>query len=233
MDDTPLLAARGLTRRFGATIALDGIDFAVRRGEPVALFGDNGAGKTTLLRVLSGGLKATGGTVSVDGADPRRSPAAARNRIGVVSHQTLLYGDLSAEENLAFFGRLHGVADPAARARELLDVVDLADRAGEPVRALSRGSRQRVALARALVHAPPLLLLDEPSTGLDARSAALWRRALGEAAARGTTWILATHDVAEGLALCPRWVTIRRGRMDDAGSSAGPDAARALARTAP
>ncbi|HZN55346.1 MAG TPA: heme ABC exporter ATP-binding protein CcmA [Candidatus Polarisedimenticolaceae bacterium] len=230
MDAAPLLEARGLTRRFGATIALEGIDLAVRRGEPVALFGENGAGKTTLLRLLAGGLKPTAGGVAVEGTDPRRAGAAARSRIGVVSHQTLLYGDLTAEENLVFFATLHGVPSPAARARALLREVDLAERGDDPVRTFSRGLRQRVALARALVHAPPILLLDEPATGLDARSTAAWRRALAEAAARDTTWILATHDVEEGLALCPRWVAIRHGRVADAGSSRGPEADRARAR---
>ena len=121
MSAEPLVVARGLIRRFGATTALDGVDFTVHRGEPVALFGVNGAGKTTLLRLLSGGLKPTAGTLSIEGLDPRRAPAAARGRIGLLSHHTLLYDDLSAMENLVFFAQLHGLPSPGARARPSFD----------------------------------------------------------------------------------------------------------------
>lgn len=235
MDAHLLVAASGLTRRFGATTALDGIDFEVRRGEPVALFGVNGAGKTTLLRILSGGLKPTAGSLAIEGVDPRHAAAEARGRIGLLSHHTLLYDDLTALENLEFFAGLHGLDDPPARARAMLAEVGLEDRADEPVRGFSRGMQQRVALARALLHEPSLLLLDEPSSGLDVRSSVRLRAALREAAAHGATWVLATHDVEEGLDLCPRWVALRRGRVIDAGASSGEDADRLrdLVRGAP
>jgi heme exporter protein A len=221
-----LVVGSGLTRRFGARTALDGVDLTVHRGQPVALFGVNGAGKTTLLRLLSGALKPTSGTLAIDGHDPRRAPDRARGRIGLLSHQTLLYDDLSARENLEFFARLHGVPEPVERGRAVLEEVGLADRAEEPVRGFSRGMQQRVALARALLHAPSLLLLDEPSSGLDARSSTRLREALRDAATRGATWVIATHDVEEGLALCPRWIALRRGRVIDRGTSVGEDAAR-------
>ena len=221
-----LVVASGLTRRFGATTALDGVDLTVRRGEPLALFGVNGAGKTTLLRLLSGGLKPTSGSLAIEGLDPRRAPAKARGRIGLLSHHTLLYDDLSALENLVFFAKLHGLPRPEDRARALLHEVGLTDRADEPVRGFSRGMQQRVALARALLHDPSLLLLDEPSSGLDARASARLRMALRDAASRGATWIIATHDVEEGLDLCPRWITLRRGRVIDGGASVGQDADR-------
>jgi heme exporter protein A len=227
LNAEPLVVGRGLTRRFGATTALDGVDLTVRRGEPLALFGVNGAGKTTLLNVLSGGLKATRGSLVIEGLDPRRAPAQARGRIGLLSHHTLLYDDLSATENLVFFGKLHGLPQPLDRARALLDAVGLADRADEPVRAFSRGMQQRVALARALLHDPSLLLLDEPSSGLDARSSARLEATLRAAASRGATWVIATHDVEEGLALCPRWLVLSRGRVIDGGSHVGEDADRA------
>jgi heme exporter protein A len=226
LDAGLLVVARGLTRRFGATTALDGVDLTVRRGEPVALFGENGAGKTTLLRVLSGGLRPTEGTLTIEGEDPRRRPAAARGRIGLLSHQTLLYDDLSAQENLVFFAKLHGLREPEAKAREALAAAGLSDRGDEPVRGFSRGMQQRVALARALLHDPPLLLLDEPSSGLDARASARLGVALADAGERGATWVLATHDVDLGLALCGRWVAMRRGRVMDGGVSSGQNADR-------
>ena len=229
MDDGLLVVASGLTRRFGATTALDGVDLIVRRGEPLALFGANGAGKTTLLRVLSGGLKATTGSLEIEGYDPRTAPAAARGRIGLLSHHTLLYDDLSALENLVFFAKLHGLREPEQRARALLAETGLSDRADEPIRGFSRGMQQRVALARALLHDPSLLLLDEPSSGLDAKASARLRASLRDAAARGATWVLATHDVDEGLALCRHWIAMRHGRVMDSGASLGADADRVRA----
>lgn len=226
MSAEVLVAASGLTRRFGARTALDGVDVTVRRGEPLALFGVNGAGKTTLLRLLSGGLKPTQGSLAIEGHDPRRAPDRARSRIGLLSHQTLLYDDLSALENLLFFARLHGLARPHDRASALLEDVGLTDRAHEPIRGFSRGMQQRVALARALLHEPSLLLLDEPSSGLDARASVRLREALRDAGSRGATWIMATHDVEEGLALCPRWIALRRGQVIDGGTAIGRDAAR-------
>jgi heme exporter protein A len=226
LDGELLVVASGLMRRFGATTALDGVNLTVRRGEPVALFGVNGAGKTTLLRILSGALKPTQGTLAIAGHNPRHAPAAARGLIGLLSHHTLLYDDLSALENLVFFARLHGIAHPLDRARELLEEVGLTDRADEPVRGFSRGMQQRVALARSLLHSPSLLLLDEPSSGLDARASARLRQALREAGTRGATWVIATHDVEEGLDLCPRWIAMRRGQVIDEGASVGADADR-------
>ena len=223
MDGEILAGGTGLSRRFGATRALDGVDVTVRRGEPLALFGVNGAGKTTLLRILAGALKPTSGTLSI-----------ARGSIGLLTHRTLLYEDLSAQENLAFFGTLYGLADPETRARQLLESAGLAERAHQPIRGFSRGMQQRVALARALLHDPSLLLLDEPSSGLDARSSARLRDSLHDAGTRGVTWVIASHDVEEGLALCPRWMALGGGRVVDLGASAGPDAdrARALVRGA-
>jgi heme exporter protein A len=227
-----LVAARALTRRFGAAIALDGIDFDVRAGESVALFGANGAGKTTLLRLLAGTLRPTSGSLLVGGVDARRQDAAARAAIGLLSHQTLLYDDLTAEENLRFFASLYGLADPRGAARRRLAEAGLAEHAARPVGGFSRGMQQRIALARALLHEPALLLLDEPSSGLDAPASARLRQALGDAGARGATWVLATHDVEEGLALCPRWLALSRGRVADAGPSADGERARRLVRSA-
>jgi heme ABC exporter ATP-binding subunit CcmA len=218
-----LVVARGLTRRFGAATALDRIDLDVRRGEALALFGGNGAGKSTLLRILARLLKPTAGSLAV--AEPRA-------RVGYLSHQTLLYDDLTVSQNLLFFARLHGLHDPAGRALDSLAGVGLGDRSDVAVRTLSRGQQQRAALARALLHEPTLLLLDEPSSGLDGASVAALETGLRQAAARGATLILATHDVGLALSLCPRWVALAAGRTVDGGGSGGPDAerARALAR---
>ena len=224
------MTARGLTRRFGARVAIDRVDFEVRSGESLALFGGNGAGKSTLIRLLAGSLRPTEGSIAIEGHEPRHAPARVRGRIGMVAHGTLLYDDLSAEENLLFFARLHGVPRALERARELLAELGLGDRAGDPVRAFSRGMQQRVALARALVHAPPLLLLDEPGTGLDVTARARFHDALRSAATAGATWILVTHTAEEGLALCPRWIFLERGRVTDTGTNRGEDADRLASR---
>ncbi len=229
MNAPVLVAARGLTRRFGARIAVDGVDLIVRRGEPLALFGVNGAGKTTILRLLSGALKPSAGSLSIEGQDPRRATVTVRGRIGLMSHQTHLYDDLTALENLVFFAKLHGLSNPNERARVRLAEVGLTDHSDEAVRGFSRGMQQRVALARALLHEPSLLLLDEPFSGLDVPASVRLREALRDAAASGATWVMATHDVEEGLGLCRRWIALDRGRVIDGGESAGPDADRLLA----
>lgn len=225
-----LLSVRSLTRRFGTRTAVAGVSLDVRAGESVAIFGGNGAGKSTLLRLLSGTIRATSGTIAIAGEPPRS--AAARSRIGVVAHQTLLYDDLTALENLVFFGRLHGVADPEARADALLDRLGLASRARDPLRSFSRGMQQRVSLARALVHAPTLLLLDEPGTGLDAASRVRFHEALAQAHADGTTWVIVTHTAEEGLSLCPRWIFLRNGGIADEGTGRAEDVARLHERMA-
>lgn len=220
MDTAILVTGTGLSRRFGAKAALDGVDITVRRGEPLALFGANGAGKTTLLRMIAGALRPTSGRLSV-----------GRVATGLVTHRTLLYDDLSALENLVFFARLHGQQEPQTRALAELEAVGLTDRAHEPVRGFSRGMQQRVALARALVHGPELLLLDEPATGLDARSSDRLRASLA-ARAHEVTWVVASHDVEEGLALSRRWMMLAEGRVVAAGASEGADADRARALVA-
>jgi heme exporter protein A len=165
--------------------------------------------------MIAGALKPTSGTLAVD-----------RIEIGLVTHRTLLYDDLSALENLVFFAKLHDVPEPTKRALEELAAAGLADRAHDPIRTFSRGMQQRVALARALVHDPQLLLLDEPATGLDARSSERLRATLAARADR-VTWVIASHDVEEGLALSRRWVLLDFGRVVASGGSEGQDADRA------
>ena len=219
----PAIEARGLSRRFGGTLAVDAVDLEVRAGEALAVFGPNGAGKTTLLRLLTLGLRPTTGTFRIAGCAPRRDSLLIRRQIGVIAHATRLYDALTGRENLELYARLYGVAEPRARAAELLRSIDLEHRADEPVRVLSRGLKQRLTIARALVHDPALLFLDEPFAALDPQATALLRAALGEARARGTTIVLVTHNLGLGLALADRFVLLARGRIEAEGRAPGTD----------
>lgn len=220
-----VIRGSALTKRFGALVALDRVEFSVRSGESVTVFGPNGAGKTTLIRVLTLGLRLDAGTLRVAGLDPRRDDLAIRGRIGVISHHSFLYDDLTASQNLEFYASLYGVADPAARARELLELMGLSHRANDRVGELSRGLQQRVSVARSLVHDPPLLFLDEPFTGLDPQAAGRLRRLLARLREQGRTLLLVTHDLRQGLELCDRWVLLARGRIVDQGRSSEIDPA--------
>jgi heme ABC exporter ATP-binding subunit CcmA len=210
----PAIEASGLRRAFGFRPVLRGVDLTVGWGERVAVFGPNGAGKTTLLRVLASLLRPHGGRLRVGGHEPSRLGPAVRRLIGVVAHQTYLYDDLTAEENLRFYGRMHGLPRLAARVDELLAQLDLAARRHDRARTLSRGLQQRLALARALLHDPPILLLDEPDTGLDARAFDLLR---GTILTGGRAVVMTTHDLDHGRELCQRAVVLVDGRVVDDG----------------
>ena len=219
----PLLEAAGLRRAFGAQRAVDGVDLALAAGECLALFGPNGAGKTTTLRLLAGLLSPTAGRAAVGGV--ALPSAAARARVGLISHRTMLYDALTARENVAFAARLHGLrgADVVTRALAALRV---ADRADVPVRALSRGLRQRVAIARAVVHAPDVLLCDEPYTGLDDPGAAALTALLLERRAAGAALVVVTHQLQEGLAVATHAAVMRAGRLVRLERAEGLDLAR-------
>lgn len=180
-------------------------------GERVAVLGPNGAGKSTLLRVLGTLLRPTAGELWVAGLSPRRHRALIRRRLGIVAHQTFLFGALTAMENLLFYARLYDVPKPRERAEQLLVRVGLAERAGTHARALSRGMQQRLALARALLHDPDLLLLDEPDTGLDQDGLALLAALVAERSDR--TVVLTTHHGERARALCSRAIVLERGRV--------------------
>jgi len=199
----PALALREITKSFGPVRALRGVSLTVRRGEALAVFGPNGAGKTTLLKIAATLMRPTTGQVLLFGADPCDQAPHLRRLIGLVSHHSYLYPGLTGYENLLFTAQMYGLPDAAARARSMLAAVGLTERSGDPVRTYSRGMTQRLSIARALVHDPPLLLLDEPYTGLDRQASVALTDLL--LAMRGSrTIVLTTHSIEQGVALSDR-----------------------------
>ncbi|MBP7549993.1 MAG: heme ABC exporter ATP-binding protein CcmA, partial [Gemmatimonadaceae bacterium] len=208
---TARVEAAGLVRAFGARRAVDGLSFSLGPGDCLALFGPNGAGKTTALRLLAGLLSPTAGTASIEGvALPKPD---ARARVGLISHRGMLYEALTARENVRFSAQLHGLADPDGATQRALEQLRVADRADVAVRALSRGLQQRVAIARAIVHAPDVLLADEPYTGLDEQGGAALTALLRERRDAGAALIVVTHHLHEGLALATHAAIMRAGRF--------------------
>lgn len=199
-----VLEARALHKEFGGHPAVRGISFELAAGEFVTVFGPNGAGKSTLLRMLSGTLTPTSGEVRIEGAPLDRADEHWRARIGVLSHRTFLYGQLTAEENLRLYGRLYGLRGLGARVEEGLHRVGLADRARDRVRTFSRGMQQRLALARTLLHDPRIVLLDEPYTGLDPHAAAVLRGVLERLREGDRAVLMVTHNLSQGLDLADR-----------------------------
>lgn len=202
-----------LTKSFGPRAALAGVSFVVAAGESVAVVGPNGAGKTTLLRILATLTRPTSGTVYVAGLTLARSGGQARRQIGFLSHHTLLYGDLTAEQNLRFYVRMYDLVDGSARIEELLERVGLIERRHDLVRTFSRGMQQRLAVARAVLHRPQVLLLDEPYTGLDPDAAQVLTDLLAELAGEGRTVLWTTHNLEQGLASGGRMIVLVRGRI--------------------
>jgi heme exporter protein A len=220
------IAARGLTKRFGHTVALDGLDLDVDAGVSLAVLGPNGAGKSTLLRLIAGLARPTAGDLSIEGQDAQQR--GARARVGYIGHATLLYPALTARENLVFAARMQGVADPAGRAQALLEDEGLGAAADRLVGGFSRGMAQRVAIARGLVNDPAIVLLDEPFTGLDRRATERLAERLEALRRGGHTLILVTHDVARAAQLTDAALILTRGRA--AHRSEGPADPRGLER---
>jgi len=208
-----LIKVRGLVKAFGLYAALRGVDLDVAEGEFVAVVGPNGAGKTTLLRILSTLSKPTAGLVQIAGRDVNKAGAQVRRLIGLVSHQTLLYPHLTAEDNLRFYGRLYGVSDLETRIGGVLELVGLTARRTDLVRTFSRGMQQRLTIARAILHHPHVMFFDEPYTGLDQQAASVLGKILTEVAAAGRTVLLTTHDLERGLVGCDRAVILNRGKI--------------------
>jgi len=211
--DTPVIEARNLVKTFGPRTALSGVNLRVEAGEWLTLVGPNGAGKTTLLRILATLALPTSGEVHLFGLNSRRRDTAIRRQLGFLSHRSLLYDDLTAAQNLAFYGRVYGVSDGPARSAVMLDRLHLAARQDDLVATYSRGMQQRLAVARALLHRPRLLLLDEPYTGLDLLAAESLTRLLAEINAAGCTILLSTHTLEGGAFLGRRTLVLRQGRV--------------------
>ena len=220
-----MLLAQGLVREFGALVAVNGIDLALAPGEFLTVFGPNGAGKTTLLSLLGGRLRPSAGQVRVMGEPLDFGETEWRSRIGVLSHQGMLYAHLTAAENLRFFGKLYGLTDLDERIPARLEQVGLGDRADFLSRQLSHGMRQRLALARALLHDPDLVLLDEPYTGLDPYAASVLRDVLSSLRDGRRTVVMVTHNLTQGLELSTRVAIQVRGRLAWEGERDGIDAA--------
>jgi heme exporter protein A len=191
----PLIQVSGLYKRYGRKSVLRGVELEVAAGQVMALLGDNGAGKSTLLRIISGLAKADRGDVLLDGHSLKSVGHELRRYIGLVSHAPLVYDSLSAEENLAFFAAMYDIQQPAARVATILHDVDLWARRRDPVRTFSRGMLQRLAIGRAILHNPPVLLLDEPDTGLDQNSAEMLHELIRSLGAGNRAILLSTHNL--------------------------------------
>ena len=203
----------GIFKTFGLLPVLRGINLAVGEGEFVGLVGPNGAGKSTLMRILATLSKPTGGQASIGGWPIPEHAEQVRRHIGLVSHQPLLYGDLTALENLLFFARIYQLDDPLERVKVALQEVGLWARQNDPVRTFSRGMTQRLTIARATLHQPDVLLLDEPYTGLDQDASRMLDSLLRRESAKGRTIFMITHDLAHGLNLCQRIAVLHRGKI--------------------
>jgi heme exporter protein A len=193
---------RKLWRYFGHFAALRGLDLSLERGKFLTIFGPNGAGKTTLIKVLSTQIRPTEGLVLLAGSDVVKGADVLRRRIGVISHNTYLYPNLSAHENLMFYGKMYGVAELEDRAAKLLEEVGLYGRQDDRVATYSRGMQQRLSIARALLHEPDIMFLDEPYTGLDQHASRMLRGVLETLHTGERTIVLTTHNIEQGLEMC-------------------------------
>jgi heme exporter protein A len=208
-----MIEVRNLVKRFGLKTILKGLEFDAQPGEFVGLLGPNGAGKTTFLRILSSLSRPNMGLVKVAGYRLPQQAAQVRGKLGVLSHQPLLYGDLTADENLRYYGKMYSVQNFQSRKAEVLALVDLSKRSNDLVRTFSRGMQQRLSIARAVLHDPDILLLDEPYTGLDQDASEMLDGVLKQIAAQGRTVVMTSHDLARSAELGTRFDVLSRGKI--------------------
>ena len=208
-----MIQVKNLVKRFGSRTILRKLNFSVEAGEFVAILGPNGAGKTTFLRILASLSRPSMGDVRVAGLQLPAQATAVRYRLGVVSHLPLLYGDLSAFENLKFYALLYGVPDFSHRIAEVLELIGLQHRQTDLVRTFSRGMQQRLAIGRAVLHDPEVLLLDEPHTGLDQAACEMLDDVLALVTSRGRTVVMTSHDMARASNLAGRFDILSRGKI--------------------
>ncbi len=215
-----LLRVEHLTKSFGELIAVDGLSFTAEAGKIFGLLGPNGAGKTTTISMICGLLRPSSGSVHVDGIDLGADPIAVKRRLGVVPQEIAIYEDLSAVENLRFWGGIYGLRGAALRSRceELLRLVGLADRSTEPVRVFSGGMKRRLNLAMGLVHGPKLVLLDEPTAGIDPQARLNILQVVRDIVAEGTTVLYTTHYLEEAEHLCDELAIMDHGKILAQGS---------------
>jgi ABC-2 type transport system ATP-binding protein len=211
-SDQTMLRFDRVTRRYGATVAVDDLSFDVARGEMFGLIGPDGAGKTTSIRLLCGLLRADKGAIRVAGCDPVKDHRTVTGKVGYLSQRFSLYGDLSIDENISFFAEIHGVADYAARRERLLDITQLAKFRSRLADRLSGGMKQKLALACTLVHEPDVILLDEPTTGVDPVSRREFWKLLSGFLASGITILMSTPYLDEA-ERCSRVALLDRGRL--------------------
>ena len=213
-----VIEVQGLTKSFGNHLALRGIDLEVRQGESVVIFGPNGAGKTTLIKVLATIMNPSSGRILVDGLSLKNNAEEIQRRIGVVTHQTFLYSNLTAYENLEFYSRMYDVPRLRERIHEVVAMVGMTSRLHDRVGTLSRGMQQRLSLARSLLHKPAIMLLDEPETGLDQQAISMLWKALETEGEEKRTIILTTHNLERGLELGDRLLILDKGKIVYEGS---------------
>lgn len=209
---TAALTVDHLTKSFGGRKAVDDVSFTLPEGAFLSVFGPNGAGKTTLLRMLATLSRPTEGAIDVGGISLKEEPDRARESIGLISHNPMLYPDLTAEENLLLYAKLYGVENPRKRVIELLDAVGLKHRRLDRVRTFSRGMTQRTSIARALINDPSLVLLDEPYSGLDPHAIEIFDELI-ESVRENRTFVMVSHDLDKGLALASHVLVLAKGRV--------------------
>jgi ABC-2 type transport system ATP-binding protein len=215
MSEDAIITASGLTKRYGRILAVDHINFKVKKGEIFGFLGPNGAGKTSTIRMLTSLTKPTSGTAMIAGRDCVRDSLAVKREIGVVSEVSNLYNEISAWDNLMFIGELYGVNESARveRSKQLLEVFQLYERRNDRVIGYSKGMKRRVRIAAALLHRPKVLFLDEPTSGLDVQSSRLIRSLVKELNKEGMTIFLTTHYIDEADQLCDRIAIIKQGKI--------------------